>query len=58
MLNDLSLRQCAEDPEQRDQVVGWLKQLENSTERSPGPAYDFGWMWDELKLTRHRDGND
>ncbi len=52
MPNGLSPRQCAADPALRDEVVGWLKQLENSTERSPGPPYDFSWMWDELGLTR------
>jgi len=52
MLNGLSPRQCAADPALRDEVVGWLKQLENSTERSPGAAYDFSWIWDELGLPR------
>jgi len=53
MLNGLSPRQCAADPALHDEVVSWLKQLENSTERSPGAAYDFSWIWAELKLTRH-----
>jgi hypothetical protein len=52
MLNGLSPRQCAADPALQDEVVGWLKSLENSTERSPGQGYDFSWMWDELNLTR------
>jgi len=52
MLNGLSPRQCAADPALRDEVVGWLKSLENSTERAPGSSYDFSWMWDELGLTR------
>jgi hypothetical protein len=52
MLNGLSPRQCAADPALHDAVVRWLKQLENSDGRSPGASYDFGWMWDELKLER------
>ncbi|MEQ9397458.1 hypothetical protein [Haliea sp.] len=40
MLNGLSPRQCAADPALQDEVVCWLKQLENSNERSPGLAYD------------------
>ena len=51
MLNGLSPRQCAADPALQEEVVGWLKSLENSTERSPGQTYDFSWMWDELGLT-------
>jgi len=52
MLKGLSPRQCAEDPTLHDDVINWLKQLENSDRRSPGATYDFGWMWDELKLER------
>ncbi len=52
MLNGLSPRQCAADPALHDEVINWLKQLENSDGRSPGATYDFGWMWDELKLER------
>jgi hypothetical protein len=52
MLKGLSPRQCAEDPTLHDDVINWLKQLENSDRRTPGATYDFGWMWDELKLER------
>lgn len=52
MLNGLSPRECAADPALHDDVINWLKQLENSDGRSPGATYDFSWMWDELKLER------
>ncbi|MGH6900698.1 MAG: hypothetical protein ACREJ5_29795 [Geminicoccaceae bacterium] len=38
----------------REKTARWLKYLENQTARrsriSGEPGYDFGWMWDALKL--------
>ena len=38
----------------RRKVAEWLKYLENQTAHHAGaagmPAYDFGWMWEELKV--------
>jgi hypothetical protein len=35
-------------------VAEWLKYLENQTAHQAVsgavPAYDFGWMWEELKI--------
>jgi hypothetical protein len=52
MLNRKTPRECAADPALRNDVVGWLKYMENSDKRSPQPPYDFTWMWDELNLER------
>jgi hypothetical protein len=52
MLNDKTPRACAADPKARHQVIEWLKYLENTTRHSPQPAYDFGWMWEELGIDR------
>ncbi|MGK7862627.1 hypothetical protein ACFHNC_09235, partial [Falsiroseomonas sp. E2-1-a4] len=42
----------------RDNVVAWLKLLENGGARQdaidPMGAYDFGWMWRELGLDELR----
>jgi hypothetical protein len=39
----------------RRKVVEWLKYLENGAARRSQaqghPAYDFGWMWEALKVT-------
>jgi hypothetical protein len=52
MLNGKTPRECAADPALRNDVIGWLKSMENSGKRSPQPSYDFTWMWDELNLER------
>lgn len=52
MLNGLSPRECAAAPALHEDVINWLKELENSDGRSPSAPYDFGWIWDELKLER------
>ncbi len=52
MLNGKTPRECAADPALRNDVIGWLKYMENSDKRSPQPSYDFTWMWDELNLER------
>ena len=52
MLNGKTPRECAADPALRNDVIGWLKYMENSDKRSPQPSYDFTWMWNELNLER------
>ncbi|GMQ83690.1 MAG: hypothetical protein BMS9Abin06_0428 [Gammaproteobacteria bacterium] len=58
MLDDKTPRQCAKSKKGREQVIEWLKYLENNELRraaSQGQApYDSSWMWDELKLGKHR----
>ncbi len=55
MLGGKSPRQAARSKAGRQKVAEWLKYLENQTaRRAVGgnmPAYDFGWMWEELKLS-------
>lgn len=50
MLNDKTPRECAKNPELQNDVIQWLKHLENQSQHAPPPAYDFSWMWDELNL--------
>lgn len=42
----------------REKTIAWLKDLERSTARGAAdggmPAYDFGWMWEELGLENER----
>jgi len=52
MLNGKTPRECAADPNLNNDVTRWLKHLENSSMQAGHPAYDFTWMWDELKLIR------
>lgn len=51
-------RQCIGSKKGREQVIEWLKYLENHELRraaAKGTApYDFGWMWEELKLAKSR----
>jgi hypothetical protein len=54
MLDGKSPRQAARSKTGRRKVAEWLKYLENQAARRAGaggmPAYDFGWMWEELKI--------
>jgi hypothetical protein len=54
MLDGKSPRQAARSKTGRRKVAEWLKYLENQTAHHAGaagmPAYDFGWMWEELKI--------
>jgi hypothetical protein len=52
MLNGKTPRECAADPALQAGVIGWLKTLENASERASQFNYDFSWMWDELHLER------
>jgi hypothetical protein len=54
MLDNDSPRTCAADPEKHDKVVGWLKYLENMESKSPEPAQDVTWLWEELGLEQYR----
>ena len=53
-LENKTPRQCTTTKKGRDQVIEWLKHLENNELRlaadSGREPYDSGWMWDELKL--------
>ena len=54
MLDGKSPRQAVRSRAGRRKVAEWLKYLENQTAHHAGaagmPAYDFGWMWEELKV--------
>ncbi|MEM6405563.1 MAG: hypothetical protein AAF669_03060 [Pseudomonadota bacterium] len=61
MLNDsLSVldartpRDCAANPDSHEDVVDWLKFLENRSMHASLPPYDFTWMWEELGLMQYR----
>jgi uncharacterized protein (DUF2384 family) len=58
MLGDKTPRQCAKSKAGREQVVEWLKYLENNELRraaGQGQApYDSSWIWEELKLVKYR----
>jgi hypothetical protein len=53
-LGGKSPRQAARGKAGRQKAAEWLKHLENEAARRARdghlPAYDFGWMWEELKL--------
>jgi hypothetical protein len=56
-LGNKTPRQCARSKKGREKVIEWLKYLENNEQRRATregqEPYDSGWMWDELKLTKH-----
>jgi len=52
MLSGKTPRECAADPALRNDVIAWLKYLENSGEGTSQIRYDFSWMWNELNLER------
>ena len=53
MLDGDSPRECAADPARHEKVIAWLKFLENSDSKTPGPSQDFEWMWHELGLQEY-----
>ena len=59
-LDNKTPRQCARSKKGREKVIEWLKHLENNelrrAARQGQAAYDSRWMWDELKLDKHRNG--
>jgi hypothetical protein len=58
-LDDKTPRECASSKKARQKVIDWLKHLENSelhrAANQGQEPYDSSWIWDELKLTEHRD---
>lgn len=57
-LNGKTPKQCTKSKSGREQVVEWLKYLENHEQHRAAKEgvepYDFGWMWEELKLAKYR----
>lgn len=54
-LGNRTPRQAARLESVRPRLIGLLKEFENQSERmrrEGRPAYDFGWMWQELGLER------
>jgi hypothetical protein len=58
MLDGKTPRQAVRSKKGREQVVAWLKYLENGAARQarddPSAAYDLTWMWEELGLSEAR----
>lgn len=58
MLDGKTPRAAVRSKKGREQVVAWLKNLENSTARraqdDPTAAYDFTWMWEDLGVADRR----
>ena len=54
MLDGKTPRQAVRSKKGREQVVAWLKYLENSAEKQarndPAAAYELTWMWHELGI--------
>ena len=51
MLGNVSPRTAAKTNKGREDLVGWLKLIENSVAREHEPSmsgYDVRWMWEEL----------
>ncbi len=59
MLDGKTPRQAVRSKKGRQQVVAWLKHLENAAARraqlDPAAAYDFSWMWEELGIADLRE---
>ena len=47
-------RDCAANPDSHEDVVDWLKFLENRSMHAALPPYDFTWIWEELGLMQYR----
>ena len=60
MLSDKTPRQCAKSKRGREQVIEWLKYLENNELRRAADQgqepYDSCWMWEALDLAEYRNG--
>lgn len=58
MLNGKTPKQAVRSKKGRDQLVEWLKYLENGTARQvrdeSAAAYDITWMWEELGISELR----
>jgi hypothetical protein len=57
-LDNKTPRHCARSKKGREKVIEWLKHLENNelhrAARQGQTPYDSGWIWEELKLGKHR----
>jgi hypothetical protein len=58
MLGNMTPRRAAKSAKGREQLITWLKLLENSTARhdggSPMTGYDITWIWQELGVATER----
>ena len=58
MLGNVSPREAAKTTKGREELVEWIKYIENMTARNEAnPAmasYDMSWMWDELAIADYR----
>lgn len=55
-LGNKSPKQAVKSAQGRQEVIEWLKLIENRSapqSGSPIGSYDFGWMWDELGLSEN-----
>lgn len=52
-LDNLTPRECAADPETREKVIHWLKNMELQNLKG-GQEFETTWMWEELNLTDYR----
>lgn len=58
VLDELTPREAVKTKKGRDQVVKWLKEMEEwARDRPEAEGYDFGWMWEELGLAGLRNGS-
>lgn len=53
LLEDLSPRECAANPESREKVIHWLKNMELHNLKS-GQIFDTSGLWEELGLSSYR----
>lgn len=56
-LGNKSPKQAVKSVKGRQEVIAWLKQIENRSAHQAGSAigsYDFGWMWEELGISEER----
>jgi hypothetical protein len=57
MLGNITPRRAARSAKGREQLVTWLKMLENGAARQGRPSvagYDATWMWEELGIAELR----
>lgn len=57
-LGNISPRKAAKSKRGREKLIAWLKLLENQTAKHDTndsmASYDFTWMWQELRVSSHR----
>jgi hypothetical protein len=58
MLGNVSPRKAAKTKKGREDLVGWLKTIENENAKQPAASplasYDVSWMWKELGISHLR----